>query len=151
VYNKTYRMLKCVRKIKKKKKKKQEKVHLMSLEQQSCQSSTYYYEFHEILELMKYSSRSWTAQMPQLFCGGTKQKISVLHEAQRGLKSPPPGTGTASKPKGPFFTSQFVISEKLAISKPALYCFGLCLCKAWNCRDPLLCHFAHELCEYFCS
>lgn len=88
-----------------------------------------------MLYLMKYYSRGWTTQKPQVFCGRTKQNISVLHAAQRSLKSLPPGTGTASKSKGPFSTSHFVISEKLSISKPASYCFGLCLCKAWRCRS----------------
>lgn len=80
----------------------------------------FYCVLHEILWLMKYSSSGWTAQMPQVFCGSTKQSISVFHAAQRSLESPPPGRGTAFKPGGIFSTSQFVISERFAISKPVL-------------------------------
>lgn len=102
---------------------------------------------------MKYSSRGWTAQMPQVFHGRAKQNISVLHVAQRSLKSLPPGTGTASKPKGPFSTSNLWFLKSL----PFLNQLRIALVYVWArlgaadpSRDPLSCHFAYELCEYFC-
>lgn len=87
---------------------------------------------------MKYSSSGWTAQMPQVFCGSTKERISVFHAAQRSLKSPPPGRGTAFQPRGIFSASQFVISERLAISKPAFRSACATLGAADLSREPLL-------------
>lgn len=121
----------------------------MQLELQYCLCFTE--KLHEILWIMKYSSSGWTAQMPQVFCGSTKQSISVFHAEQRSLKSPPPGRGTAFKTRGIFSTSQFVISERLAISKPALLSACASLGAADLSREPLSCHFTYELCEYFCS
>lgn len=111
----------------------------------------FYCELHEILWLMKYSSNGWTAQMSQVFWGSTEQSISVFHAAQRSLKSPPPGIGTVFKPRGLFTTSQFVIFERLAISKPALLSACAGLGAADLSKEPLSSHFTYELCEYFHS
>lgn len=53
----------------------------------------FYCELHEILWLMKYSSSGWTAQMPQVFCGSTKQSITE----KLGITTPRQGNSFQTK------------------------------------------------------